>query len=437
MRFTLLRRAALVAAAFGALALPAASFGIANIYHQDDLLPDYDARSGKLAPTRAQKAALKRLGAGATWNRFGTPASVSKRGKYLSKTIKGKTAVQASQRWLYRNRALFGLKGIDKLELVRDAKLPFSRGHAVIFRQVFDGLTAADGGEVTVGISGTARKGWRVSYVSSSLTRDSALSGTAKLSAAQAWVKSAVSSGESYSIANVRDSKTARGWKHLAVAGLGDLQRVKLVAFPTLRKGVVPAYESIVSTPRRRSGTASSSTRAPALSSAGRAWCTTSSRARAPRGPIWLRRARQVTTFPFSGSIATDGGCVTHGPFTVPAGDRALVGFVNADFALNDIILELFKGTTLLVHADVLYTPEQFRYAPAGGVPAGQRLHDPRLRLRRRRGVDRAADLQRHADPDDTAAPQPFWARWEVFPANPPLHVAAAGSVEPPGHRHP
>jgi extracellular elastinolytic metalloproteinase len=420
MRLTHLRRAALVAAAFGALALPASSFGIANVYHQDDALPDYDVRAGKLAPTRAQKAALKRLHAGVTWNRFGTPASLSKRGKYLSKTIKGKTAVQAARRWLYRNRVLFGLKGVDKLELVSDSTLAHSRGHAVNFRQVFDGVETADGGLVTIGLTGTARKGWRVSYVSGSLTRDSALNGRAKLSAAQAWVKSAVVTGHKYSIANVRDQKAARGWKHLAVAGLSDLQRVKLVAFPTVRAGIVPAYESIVLNTR-----GAKAYRVVVDARTGVVLARQSLVHNFANGQQAQSRpqARLVTTFPFSGSITTDGACNTHGPFNVPAGNRALVGFVNADFALNDIILELFKGTTLLVHADTLFTPEQFRYAPAGGVPAG---NDYTIR------VCDFADGTAWTAPqtysgtltlDDTAAPAPYWARWETFPANPPLHT--------------
>jgi extracellular elastinolytic metalloproteinase len=426
MRFTLLRRAALVAAAFGALALPASSFGIANIYPQDDALPDYDVRSGKLAPTRAQKAALKRLGARVTWNQYGTPASLSKRGKFLSGKIKGQTAVQAARRWLYRNRVLFGLKGVDKLELVSDSKLAFSRGHAVNFRQVFDGLAAADGGLVTIGITGTARKGWRVSFVSSSLTKDSALSGRGNLSAEQAWVKSAVSSGESYSVANVRDSKAARGWRHLAVAGLSELQMVKRVAFPTIRNGVVPAFESIVLKSKDAVGyrvivdarTGALLARQSLVQNFARG-----EQAR-PQTRQATPQARQVTVIPLTGTIAADGGCVTHPAFTVGAGVRALIGKVDATSSqLNDVILELLKGTTVLIHADTLYTPESFRYSPAGGVPPGS---DYAVRV-----CDFADGVPWAAPPtytgtltiDDSAAPPAYWARWKVFPANPPLHV--------------
>ena len=69
-----------------------------------------------------------------------------------------------------------------------------------------------------------------------------------------------------------------------------------------------------------------------------------------------------------------DGGCdAQKGPFTVAAGDgvRAIDVFANADSPLNDIVLKLFSGTTLVAEADTITTPERIRYAPAGGVPAG------------------------------------------------------------------
>jgi extracellular elastinolytic metalloproteinase len=418
MRRKLLTRAALAAAAFGALALPASSFGIANVYSGDDALPDFDIRSGKLAPTHAQKAALKRLHARATWNRFGTPASLSRRGKFLSKRIRGKTAVDAARRFIYRNRALFGLKGVSKLELAGDSRLPFSRGHAVNFRQVFDGLEAVDGGLVTIGITGTARKGWRVSFVSSSLTRDTALIGTARLSAAQAWAKSAMRSGLSYSLANVRDVKSARGWTNLTVGGLSDIQRIKRVAFPTVKNGVVPAYESIVVNAKQ------------ALAYRVIVDARTGSVLSRQSLVHNLANARPkqmaIVTIPFSGSITTEGACVDHPNFTVGAGVRAIIGFVNADNSLNDIVLELFKGTELLVHADTLFTPEQFRYAPAGGVPPG---NDYRVRVCDFDDNTAWAAPQTYSGTitiDDTPAPPAYWARWEVFPANPPLHTLPA-----------
>ena len=63
-------------AALGALALPASALAVAQIHQHDDGLRDYDARSGAIAPTDVQRSAVKRLRANATWNRFGTPATL-------------------------------------------------------------------------------------------------------------------------------------------------------------------------------------------------------------------------------------------------------------------------------------------------------------------------------------------------------------------------
>ena len=182
MRFTLLRRAAFVAAV-GALALPASALGVANIVQSDDALRDFDARVGKVAPTKAQKAAVKRLHASVTWNRFGTPETLSKRGKFLAKRVRGKNGPEAARRWIHRNRALFRLTSTAGLELVGDTRMPFSRGHAVNFRQVVQGLETVEGGLITIGLTGSAKKGWNIVSVTSSLTRNTALDGRAKLSA--------------------------------------------------------------------------------------------------------------------------------------------------------------------------------------------------------------------------------------------------------------
>src|SRR5918999_1108105 len=241
MRLTLLRRAAFVAAV-GALALPASALGNARIVDgHDHGLNDVDTRVGKLAPSAAQKAAAKRLRAKVSWNRFGTPETISKRGKYLAKGIRGKTAPEAARRWLHRNRALFGLASTSGLELVSDSPLAASRGHAVNFRQVANGLETTEGGLITVGITKAKKnKGWNVAFISSSITRNTAVDGRAKLSGVQAWLRAAGSVGlHGYSVAHVKSSKAFAGRTQLAVGGLGQAQSVKAVVFPTLRSGLV------------------------------------------------------------------------------------------------------------------------------------------------------------------------------------------------------
>jgi hypothetical protein len=397
--------------------LPASALGAAEIHDHAEGLADYDARAGAVAPTHAQRAAVRKLHASVRWNQFGTPASLSKRGKYLAKGVRGKNAPEAAYRWLHRNRAVFGLKGVDKLILVGDTRMSFSRGHAVNFRQVIDGLATAEGGLVTIGLTGSAKRGWNIAYVSSALTRDSSLAGRATLSAAQAWVRSADVVGEDYSIVDVRDSKVAGGWTNLAVAGIADLQRVKLVAFPTVRAGVVPAFESLV---LKSKETVAYRVLVDARTGA------LLSRTNLVENLASNKNSILGTTHTFAGEVpAGDGACGPDHTFAIAAGNRALDGFAAATVITNDLVLFLIKDGVVLVEADTLFSPEQFRYEPAGGVPAGDyvvRVCD----------FDDTGAGPGWAEPrtytgtlteDDSPAPPPYLARWKAFPGNPPLHV--------------
>ena len=413
MRRLRLRVVALVAA-FGALVLPASAFGIAQINDQGDALRDYDVRSGAIAPTSAQRAALKRLGAKATWNRFGTPATLSKRGKYLTKKIGGKNAAHAARRWIHRNRALFRLTSTAGLELVRDSRLPFSRGHAVHFRQVFDGLETVDGGAITVGLTGTAKRGWRVAFVSSALTGDKALAGKARLSAAQGFSAEARGTGASYSVAQVRGSKSAAGgWTQLRVTSSGAIQRIRQVAFPTVRSGVVPAFESQVSKGADEAYRVVVDSRTGALLA----------RQSTIQNAAETQSSALVSTQNFSGEVpGTEAACGPDHSFSVGAGVRYLDGFFDAANPLNDMVLLLVKDGNVLISADSNFTPERFHYEPAGGVPTGTY-------------VARVCDFDDPQnvpwlDPrtytgrviiDDTPPPAPYLARWRVFPASPLL----------------
>jgi extracellular elastinolytic metalloproteinase len=73
-----------------------------------------------------------------------------------------------------------------------------------------------------------------------------------------------------------------------------------------------------------------------------------------------------------------------------------------------------------LIEADTLFSPESFRYAPDGGVPPG----DYFVQVCDFPGGGGFASPRTYTGTvtiDDTPAPPPYWARWEVFPANPPL----------------
>jgi extracellular elastinolytic metalloproteinase len=421
MRLKFLGGAALVAA-LGVL-LPGSALSNSNIHEHADGVSEFDTRVGKVAPTSFQRAKVKRLKARASWNQYGTPATLTRHGKFLARGIRGKTAPDAARWYLNRHKRLFGLSSLAGLRLEAANRLAGSNGWTVNYRQVFGGLEAAQGGLVTVTVTGTARKGWKVVFVSSSLTRDRALAGSIKLSGAQAWVRAAHSVGLTrLSVANIlRKRTTSRGWTMLAVGGLEDFQQVRPVAFPTVRSGVAPAYEAIVLKARDAfaykliidARTGRSLTRASIVQNLN-------------SGSTKLMAAESYT---FSGTVAaTDGACSVAGTFAIGAGNRALDGFANATNPVNDLVLDMYNEANVRVaHADTFLTPERFRYAPAGGVPAGNyRIEVCDFDD----GAPGPGAGTPWADPrtyegtligDASAAPPPFLARWKVFPANPPL----------------
>jgi hypothetical protein len=379
VRSPYLRWVALVAA-IGALALPASAFGIAQITELEDGLRDYDARSGAIAPTGAQRAAVRRLHAAVTWSQFGTPATLSKRGKYLAKGVRGKTASAATRRWLHRNRALFRLASTAGLEVVGDSRLSFSRGHAVHLRQVFGGLETVDGGMVTIGLTGSARKGWNIAFASSSLTSDTAVDGRARLSAIQGFAAASRGAGAGYSVTQVRGAKTtAGGWTQLRVRAAGSIQRVRAVAFPTVRSGVIPAYESYVSK-------GDDAYRVVVDGRNGALLARQSTIFNAAEG------FAAVNTIPLSGEVpGTEAACGPDHSFSVGAGVRYLDGYAIAAHPLNDMVLLLIKDGTTLISADSNFSPERFQ-RPAAQLRADRGLPSERPGDRRRPGGRGASD---------------------------------------------
>ena len=410
-------QAVVCVAVLAALLVPGTAGAVVHIGDETGDRVDIDSRTGKLKPTRAQRAAAKRLGAAVTWNRFGTPASLNKRGKFLARGVRGKNAVAAARAWLTANRAVLGLRSTAGLVLDSDTRMAASRGHAVNFRQVFDGLEAAEGGLVTVGITGRATRRWKVAYVSSSLTRSTALaSGRLTLSPAQAWARAARSVGQDVSTAAVHATKRVGGWQTLRVDGADSIQRVKLVAFPTPRSGVAPAYESLVVD---KSAVAADRVFVDARD--GRLLARFNlvhNLAESEAAPV---------TIPFSGELPpVNGGCAPkHGPFAVGSGVRFLRVFADADGLGQDIVLRLFFGTTLVAIGDVFIEPEVIHYAPPGGVPPGDYFVEV-CEFAGQPGPVEPRTYNGTFTIDDTAAPHPYLARWQVFPANPPLAVLPA-----------
>jgi hypothetical protein len=418
MRLRFLTGAALVAA-LGVILLPSSALSVAKITEDSADLADFDSRVGTIAPTKAQKAHAKRIKAKVSWGQFGTPASVSKRGKFLARGIRGKTAPDAAMWYLKRHKALFGLNSVAGLKFGSANRLGTSTGWAVTYRQAFGGLTTSESGQVTVGVTGSRARGWKVAYISSSLTRDRALSGSVKLTSASAWSAAARGAGMTRSVANILAKKTTRGWTRMSVAGVQGTQLTRLVAFPTLRRGVLPAYENIVLDLKRGTPLAS---RVFVDATSGRILARMNLVDNLSHGNIKLAAAESFT---FSGELAaTDGACVTNGPFVVTAGNRALDGFSAATVPTNDLVLDLFKDGVLVpeAHADTLFSPEQFHWEPAGGVPAasytvrtcdfpdGVPWDAPRTY---------AGTLIGDASPP----PPPYLARWKAFTDVPQLYT--------------
>ncbi len=280
---------------------------------------------------------------------------------------------------------------------------------------------------ITVSLKPAKAHTWKVAFVSSTAIGSVPLKGTARISTAQAWASAASNVGLRAGLLNVRASKVGRGWTNLRVGGLRDVQRVRLGAFRTGRSAV-PAFETIV---LDTSGASTAAYRVIVNARTG----TVLARANlTDYFSTAKKRTLAVTTTPFDGEVpGTDAACdVRKGPFTVGAGVRALSGFAAATLQSNDVVFKLFfdGSTTPLITADTGTSPEQFRYAPAGGVPPGEYFVQ----------VCDFADGAAWATPrtytgtvtiDDSPAPPDYWARWRAFPSSPPL---AANDMFPWGH---
>jgi extracellular elastinolytic metalloproteinase len=408
----------------GTMALAASAWADTDIQGNPSGLPDLDVRTGTLAPTAAQRSAASALGAQVAWNDFGTPSSLVRPGGALGAGVAGASAPDAARAWLSANRALFRLPSTKGFELVADNALAGSSTHAVTLRQTVSGLDASGGGLVTLGVA-KAGDGWKVISASSSLATNPTLRGSARLADGQAWQRAAASVGRVRSLAQIArlrgKKRLGHGWRGLRVAGLGDVQRARKVAFPTIAHGYLPAFETLVVDTQSNEP------------SAYRVFVDARSGAILARDSLVdsesaQEQAAEAPT-PISGELpAQDGGCDTQkGPFTVAdgAGVRAIDVFANADSNLNDIVLKLFAGTTQVAEADTVRTPERIRYAPDGGVPASDYFVQ----------VCEFGDGQAPVEPrtytgtvglDTSAAPAPYVARWDANPANPPLNPLAA-----------
>ena len=241
---------AAIAIAAGLLALPASAGAVAQILPGQGGLADLDARTGKIAPTAAQKQAVQDLGARVQWNRFGTPASLIAT-RASSAPPRAVTPSRSRAASCATHASLFKLtaSGVDALELVNDSRLVQSNAHAVLFRQRFGSLRAR-----TTARSPSAS----AAAASPTCPRRPPAPGRARRRHPEptaAWLRAAANAGVNAVAADLKGVHTSDGWTEFAVAGLATPvvpgskdaigQRARLVALPT-PGGVRAAFETVV-----------------------------------------------------------------------------------------------------------------------------------------------------------------------------------------------
>jgi extracellular elastinolytic metalloproteinase len=384
----------------------AATFAPAALGAGNEVLADRDARTGSVQATAQQAAIAKQLGASVRWNRFGTPASLIRYDGYLATGIRAGSAVEAARTFVTDHRQLFRLSnlGLSQLEVLDDSKLASSKNHAITFRQRFGGLPAAEGGLLTVAVAGG-----RIAYASSSLTGDTSLAARPRLSPEAAWVVAARDVGLGAALVHVHASRTAGEWTLLAVSGLAEPQRARLVAVPTPSRGVRPAFETLVLD--TRAGTHRAYTHF----------------VDAATGEVLIRRDIVEHSHPsadtFAGAMPPgDGVCAPdHGPWTV--GEDESVGSiavaVEATLTTNDSVIHLLRDGTVVASQDTLFSPEALAYDPPD---SGRGTYHVRVcDFGDGASWDTPATYtgQIVFNPTSVDGDFPYPPKWKVFPANP------------------
>lgn len=420
--------------------------GVESHEHQ----PDVDFRTGSVAATAAQRAAVADLGATARWNKFGTPQSMINHDGFLATGVQGENAKAAARKFLANNAAVFGLSAdylsdSSRLQFINDTELADSDGHAVFFSQRFGELAAVRDGSVTVGLTGTGSSGWKVAYVSSSLTKNTRLAATGtSLTPEEGWLAAANALDEDvlgrarYSDAQItsvsddvlkdgdQDNDLRSDFKLLTVAGLTQQQRVRLTAVPTPEGGVVPAYEAIFL--RDQAGVAEAFT----------------SFVDANRGKVLFRtnNVQQLVdesgvefaqvdpapeptppgAQPFEGTY-TANECGKEGPFTAPENTASVAVYANATVPANDIVLQLVREGVVVAESDTLTTPEAILYE---GEQGEDLAGEYRVRVCNFQGAEVIQPntytgffLANTAA--DTPDGVPYPPKWKYFFANPPI----------------
>lgn len=215
---------------------------------------DFDARfedTRELRPNATQRAAAAAQAerdATVRWNDFGTPHVVTDSGAPLAEGLPA-DPVAAAREWIAANNDLFGLSAqeVADLEVVRVS--PVGDGDVVLLRQQFGELSAGIDGQVSVAVAdGSVIHAW------SSLTRDTRVTGEAELSAQKAVRAAADEVGRDLDAGDVSLAGNQGEWTVMKARGIDDPARARLVAVPTPRDGVRPAWETLLTQPSESEG---------------------------------------------------------------------------------------------------------------------------------------------------------------------------------------
>jgi uncharacterized repeat protein (TIGR01451 family) len=417
-----------------ALTVPSSILGVGDTFSGTGWLSDVDTRTGTVRPTAAQLSAVSAMGATARWNRFGTPQSLIKYGGYLATGLSGSPDA-AARAWIRSNKGLFKLTDADVtgLELAFNTPLRGSAGQAVVFRQRFGQLSAAQDGLITVGITGG-----KIAYVSSSAAGHRDAPAAATVSATQAWLLAAADVGLTVPAAALANTRVEKGWTVFSAAGLftprRDLskgsasidQRARLVALPLYNGGVRPVYETIVLDV-----------------GSGRSIAYTSF-VDAQTGAVLMRLDRSQdaqleddspardqaplaapTSGAFSGTTDAVLNCGPRHPIVAPSGTKSIDVAAGANIPAFDVVLTLYSGNVIVGGpADTGTSPEAIHYEPASLTPGTYEAEVCEFNE-----ADAPFDYTGVYATNDvagttTAAPYP--PKWQFFKANPPLGPVTA-----------
>ena len=177
------------------------------------------------------------MGATAVWNRFGTPHSLSPVAGGFLATGLASDELAAARAWIRDNRSLFGLStiGVRNLDVIRNA--PIGSGRAITFQQSFGALSAGIDGRITLGIVDG-----KLAYVSSSIAPHAAISDRTTVSAQRAMQLAGSRAGKSVSAADISGFHRLGDSTRMTIRGFTGPQTASLVAVPTPRQGVRPAW---------------------------------------------------------------------------------------------------------------------------------------------------------------------------------------------------